>query len=786
MCVRRRTLYPAIFLIALSVAAGRAKAAPSVDPSAAEPAAPGQQAPAAPARAASSVSGAGTIDGPPPPVPPAVITRDDQGHATIRAVRIAQPLKIDGRLDEDVYRSVPAAGDFIQQEPREGEAATEKTDTWVFFDDENLYISARCWDEHPERWVVTELRHDNGNIIENEHLSVSLDTFHDRRNGFHFQTTPLSPLREAAFTDEVNINTNWNTVWQVKADRFEGGWALEMAIPFKSLRYRGSGPQIWGINFRRNVKWKNELSFLTRVPREYGHNGIFRMSTAGTLVGLETPAQSMNLELKPYAISALTTDRTAAAPFSNRFSGEAGFDFKYGLTRSLIADATYNTDFAQVEEDVQQVNLTRFSLQFPEKRDFFLEGQGIFNFGGPRSTGGGTNDVPVLFFSRRIGLNQGQAVPVIAGGRLTGTAGKFGIGMLNIETDDKPGAGAVATNFSVARLKRDVLRRSNIGLLVTRRAPTVGTVGSNLAVGGDMNLSFFRNLTINGYYAWTETPGAAEGDQSSYRGRFDYAGDRYGLQVEHLLVGGKFNPEIGFLRRGDFRRSTVAARFSPRPRSNRVIRKFNWETTYDYITDSGGTRVENRQASGIFRIDFHNSDQWTVDYTHDFEYLPRNFQIAPHVVVPIGSYDYNTARMTYELGQQHRLAGQLSVATGTFYDGHKSEASLSSSRLSLVTRVSVEPGITLNWVDLPQGRFKTRLMTARTIITPSARMLISSLTQYNGSDHTLSLSVRLRWEYTPGSELFVVYSDGRDTLVSGVPEILNRSFAVKVTRLLRF
>jgi hypothetical protein len=203
-------------------------------------------------------------------VAPAVITRDDKGGATVRAVRIDQPLKIDGQLDEEVYISVPGAGDFIMQEPREGEPATAQTDTWVFFDNENLYIAARCWDEHPERWVVTELRHDNGNIIENENLSVALDTFHDRRNGFFFQTNPLGALREQAFTDEVNINSNWNTVWQVKSGRFEGGWTIEMAIPFKSLRYRGSGPQVWGINFRRMVKWKNETSFLTRVPQAYG------------------------------------------------------------------------------------------------------------------------------------------------------------------------------------------------------------------------------------------------------------------------------------------------------------------------------------------------------------------------------------------------------------------------------------------------------------------------------------------------------------------------------------
>jgi hypothetical protein len=480
----------------------------------------------------------------------------------------------------------------------------------------------------------------------------------------------------------------------------------------------------------------------------------------------------------------LTTDHAAAPSYSNRFSRNAGFDFKYGLTRSLIADATVNTDFAQVEEDLQQINLTRFSLQFPEKRDFFLEGQGMFNFGG-RGVGGSGSDVPILFFSRRIGLSQGQPVPVVAGGRLTGTVGKFGIGALNIETDDKLSAGAVATNFSVVRLKRDILRRSNIGLLATRRTPAASQSASNAAVGADANLAFFRSLSINSYYARTATPGVT-GDQSSYRGRFDYAGDRYGLQAEHLLVGDRFSPEIGFLRRSDFRRSSIGARFSPRPKANRLIRRLDWEAGYDYITDSRRTRVENRQGSATFQVDFDSSDQFTLDYTHDFEYLPRNFQIAPAVVVPIGGYDYDTVRMTYDLGQQRAVSGRLSVATGTFYDGHKKEANFTSGRIALSARVSIEPGVTMNWIDLPQGTFQNRLLTARGIFTPSPRMLISSLMQYNASDRTVSSSVRLRWEYIPGSELFIVYSDGRNTSEAPVSGLVNRSFALKLTRLLRF
>jgi len=747
--------------------------------------------------------GLAAIIGPPAPVPPAVISRDDRGRATVRAVRIERPIRLDGRLDEETYLTVPAIGDFIQLEPDEGEPATEKTDTWIFFDDRNLYVSARCWDSQPERMVANELRRD-GNVTQNENFVVILDTFYDHRNGSFFQTNPLGAIREQAITDEGNPNASWNTVWEVRTGRFEGGWTLEMVIPFKSLRYRGAGSQVWGINFRRTVRWKNEASYLTRMPAAYGNVAIHYLSLAATLVGLETPAQSMNLEIKPYLVSSLTTDHATSVPFHNRLDRSGGFDVKYGLTRSLIADATVNTDFAQVEEDLQQVNLTRFSLFFPEKREFFLEGQGIFNFGlggGSFGTGGaggslgGAADVPLMFFSRRIGLSQGQAVPVVAGGRVTGKAGRYGIGMVNIQTDEKPSAGAVATNFSIVRLKRDVLRRSNIGVIATRRSPTTGNDDSNLAVGLDANMLFFENLTINSYYARTSDTFAGvftskqrpdpEVDESSYRARLEYAADRYGLQLEHLMVGNGFNPEIGFMRRANFRRNTVGARFSPRPRSSRLVRKLVWEGGFDHITDAKNLVVENWEAQGNFRVEFNTGDHWNMEYTRDYEYLAERFQIAPRVTVPSGGYTYQFLRMGYMLGPQHRVSGRATASNGTFYEGRRTEASY-SGRVALGAHLNFEPGITLNWVTLPQGDFSARLMTTRAIVTPTPRMVVSGLFQYNASAHTLNSNVRLRWEYAGGSELFVVYSDGRDTLASGVPELLNRSLALKLTRLLRF
>ena len=292
--------------------------------------------------------------------------RGDDGTVTARARRIPEPISLDGRLDEAIYQSHRPIDGFIQQEPTEGAPASEKTDVWIFFDDTNIYVGARCWDSAPGRDVVTEMRRDQNNITQNESFTVVFDTFLDRRNGFFFQTTPIGAIRDQAIEND-SPNVNWNTVWDARSGRFDGGWTLEMIIPFKSLRYPSAGDQTWGLNFRRVVKWKNEYSYLTAMAASFGTgNAIMKMGSAATLVGIETPSQSKNLELKPYAVSSVTTDTAAAVPFSNDLNGNAGFDFKYGITRGLIADATIRTDFAQVEEDVQQDNLTRFSLFFPE------------------------------------------------------------------------------------------------------------------------------------------------------------------------------------------------------------------------------------------------------------------------------------------------------------------------------------------------------------------------------------------------------------------------------------
>ena len=726
------------------------------------------------------------IDGPPPPQPPDVISRDPAGRATVRAVRVVDALTIDGTLDERVYETVAPFGGFIQMEPTAGAPATERTEAWVFFDDTHLYIAARAWNAAPEsEWVVNEMRRDSVNLSQNESVGVLIDTFYDRRNGILLTFNPIGGRTDGQVSNERSYNSDWNPVWTLETGRFEGGWSFEAAIPFKSMRYRLGRAQVWGLQLRRRVRHKNETSFLTPMDPGLGQTAIFQVSQSATLVGLEVPPSGRPIEIKPYLIGDVSSDVSASPAVSNELGGNVGLDLvKYGITENLTADFTVNTDFAQVEADEQQVNLTRFSLFFPEKREFFLENQGLFAFGGA-GTGpfGGGGNTPVLFYSRQIGLNQGREVPIVAGGRLTGRVGTFSVGVLNIQTDDALEAGAVATNFSVVRLNRDLLRRSRVGAILTRRSVSTRGPGSNETYGVDGTFAFYENLSMNTYWATTRTSGLR--DEVSYRGQLDYTGDRYGVQLERLVVGTDFNPEVGFLRRSDFERSFGSFRFSPRPQSIAAIRKFSWEGQFDYITDRDGV-LETREVQGRFGIEFESSDNVNGTYTRSYELLKQPFPIAPGVTIPVGGYSFQDVRVSLALGQQRPLSGTLSVQHGSFFSGTRTSVGFSRGRLEVTPQLSIEPSVSVNWVDLPEGEFTTELVTARTTYTVTPLMFVSALVQYNSSNDSLGANLRFRWEYQPGSELFVVYNEQRDTLTPHFPELENRALIIKINRLFRF
>ena len=730
---------------------------------------------------------------PPPPVAPQTITRNEDGGATIRAVRL-QGLVVDGVLDEAVYTTVPSFGGFIQMEPTAGAPATERTEAWVFFDDTNLYVAARVWDSVPEsEWVVNEMRRDSVNLAQNEGIGILLDTFYDRRNGIFFTFNPIGGRADGQVSNERSYNPDWNPVWTLGTGRFEGGWSFEAAIPFKSMRYRPGQSQVWGLQLRRRVRHKNETSFLTPLDPGLGQTAIFQVSQSATLVGLEVPASGHPIEIKPYVIGDVRSDLNGSPAVSNEFGGNVGLDLvKYGVTENLTADFTVNTDFAQVEADEQQVNLTRFSLFFPEKREFFLENQGTFGFGGTASSGpfGGSGDTPVMFYSRRIGLNEGREVPIIAGGRLTGRLGRFSLGLINIQTDDEPVSGALPTNFSVVRIKRDVLRRSSIGAIVTNRSALADAPGSNQTYGVDATFAFYDNVAIDTYWAKTQTTGQS-GQDTSYKGAFRYNGDLYGVTAEHLFVDAQFSPEVGFVRRDDFRKSRGSFRFSPRPRAIEAIRKFTWDGSYTYITDAAGI-IETREARGRFQTEFENSDTFDVSYTDTHDFLKEPFSIAPGITIPVGGYDFWNARTSVGFGQQRRIAGSVFAEHGAFYGGTKTALGFGGGgpfgvRIELTPQFSFEPGLSFNWIDLPQGGFTTQLVRTRTTYTFTPAMFVSALIQYNSSNDALSINLRLRWEYQPGSELFIVYNEQRDTLApASFPQLENRAFIVKVNRLFRF
>ena len=733
-----------------------------------------------------------TFDGPPVPIAPSVISRDASGRATIRAQRLTTPLRIDGRLDEPVYASVPSISDFIQTEPTAGASANEKTEVWILFDDDSVYIVARCWETHPERIVANEMRRDNFGIVQNDNFAWSFDTFFDKRNGVLFEVNPVGGRVDGQLTNESQVNLDWNPVWDLATGRFEGGWVVEAALPFKSLRYRPGRTQTWGFQVRRRSRWRNEISYVTPIPAAFGGRGHFQVSLAATLTGLEVPPGSRNLEIKPYAISDLTSDLVATPTISNELGGNVGVDLKYGVTQNLTADVTVNTDFAQVEADEQQVNLTRFSLFFPEKREFFLENQGLFAFGGAGAGPfGGGGDTPILFYSRRIGLNEGRAVPIDVGGRLTGRIGAFNVGALSIQTGDEAVSAAPATNFSVVRLKRDILRRSSLGAIFTRRSVSSRGTGSSESYGIDGTFGFYDNLSIDTYWATTSTRGASGDDVISYRTQVDYAGDRYGVQVEHLVVGADFNPEVGFLRREDFERSFASFRFSPRPQGIAAIRKLSWEGRVDYITDRASV-LETRQAQGRFGIEFENSDQFNVEYTRSYEFLEQPFQIASDVTIPVGTYRFQDVLTSFQFGRQRNVSGTVSVQHGGFFSGDRTTVRFgfggggSRGRLELTPQFSLEPGLSLNWIDLPEGRFTARLLTNRITFTFTPLMFISALLQYNSSNDSVGANLRFRWEYQPGSELFVVYDEQRDTMARGYPALESRAFVIKMNRLFRF
>jgi hypothetical protein len=682
------------------------------------------------------------------------------------AVQISEAPTIDGVLDDRAWQTVAPLGDFVQAEPFEGQPASERTEVRIVYDDQALYVGVICHDADPSQIVTTDTRRDSS-LGDMDSFQVIFDTFYDQQNGFIFGTNAAGVQYDAQVRDQGNVSTTWDGSWDVRTRTTETGWTAEFRIPLRTLRY-GPAPQTWGLNFFRNIQRARERTYWSPLARIYSFG---RLSSAGELRGLNlrTPR---NFKVLPYLVS--SANRNFAPGSSTDLNGDIGFDAKFGITPSLNLDATVNTDFAQVEVDTQQINLTRFNLRFPEKRPFFQENSGLFKIGKG-------NELD-LFFSRRIGLDdEGLLVPIRGGGRLSGKAGGLNVGVLNMQT--AASSMRAANNFSVARVSRELPNRSGIGGMFVGRTGTGSLARSgdwNRTWGTDARLGVGEAFNVTGFAARSETPGLG-GRDYAYNVDSEYDDGRHLVNAEYGVTGEDFNPEVGYLGREDgYRRYYLKFQESMRQAKIRSwgFREFLPHiayTRYDYLDDGNLQSAE-------FHLDNHwdweNGNFIATSLDGTWEGLRVPFQVYPGVVVPPGEHGGFRFNVRANTDRRKWLFARLDWDMGRFLTGHQS-----SPLVQVILRNSGRFAVDTTWnyrsITLPQGAFHTNLGNARVTYNFSPSLFVQSLLQYNDRTERFSTNLRFHWLQTAGTGFFVVYNDTES--MNGLGPV-NRAFIVKYVR----
>jgi hypothetical protein len=682
------------------------------------------------------------------------------------AVRTTERIVIDGKLDEPAWELAPPAKDFVQKVPVTGRPESERTEVRFLYDDDNLYFGVFCYDSVPSSIAVNDLEKDF-NFRGSDNIQIAFDSLYDRRSAFSFRTNPAGARADAQLIDNA-INHDWDVVWDVRTSINEQGWVAEFRVPFKSLRFSSEPKQVWGLNMTRKLIRGNEDTFWSPLPMRYG---ISRTSLYGTLVGLENLTPGRNLKVTPFVTAGSTQfRRSPAGAFTSDHDLDGGVDLKYSVTPSLTFDATYRTDFAQVEVDQQQVNLTRFSLLFPEKRDFFLENAGTFVFGA------GNNLVP--FFSRRIGLTDaGTPVPILGGGRLTGRTGPYTVGALTMRTE---ASGTTPANqYSVGRAKRSLWSNSWIGAIGTNRDSTIGG-DFNRMYGADAHLEFYQNLLVDANLLRSHTPRLSGHDQARQL-EVAWRDDEVTLASGYNELQENFNPEVGFVRRGNIRRYNGNASWNPIIDSSDLIRTLTFGSSVDYYETASTRDVETRGTGLNLGIDFENNAAISLAATDNFDRLVMPFNIRPEIAIPTGDYSYLDYSLQANTNPGRRLSGSGTVEWGEFWDG---------DRTSLRGAVDMKPNhhlsLTFSYqrdnVTLPLGSFTANLVGTRVRYAFSPRMFLASFFQYNSTTRQVSSNVRFNLIHHPLSDLFVVYNDTRDP----AGRSLQRALILKLTNLVDF
>jgi len=677
---------------------------------------------------------------------------------TLRAVRLSAAPVLDGRVEDDpVWAPVPASEGFRQTRPFAGEESSERTTVRVGYTTDTLYLAVVCFDRDPKRIIVSDTRRD-ASLRDSDSIQVIVDSFEDRQNGFVFGTNPAGILYDGQVSNEGQgnlggsrfqrgaiggFNLNWDGSWRAQATIGDFGWSAELAIPFKTLRYPAEKVQSWGINFQRIIRRRNEVAYWAPLDQQFD---LHRLSDAGTLTDLEVPAQR-NLLLMPALVSSV---REASDADGSTSDGELSIDAKYGVTPSLTLDASYNTDFAQVEVDEQQVNLDRFNLFFPEKRPFFLENAGLFSVGLP-----GEVD---LFFSRRIGIgDEGEPISIDGGLRLSGKLGATNVGMLAMRTDDvgsRPG-----DSFGVARVSRELRNRSRVGAIAVIRDSSGQVAGGddqNRTFGIDGRWGIGEYHSLSGFVAQTETPGIGE-DDHAFLAEYGFTSPAWRSSFGYLEVGDGFNPEVGFLARRGFRRPSGLLMRLIRPQKLAGLHELRPHVSYRGFWDFDGF-----QETGFLHLDNHwewrNGYEVHTGVNLTLEGVKEPFEIAPGVFVEAGTYEHEEGQLVFVTNAGAPVSFSSTIVAGGFFGGDRVSVD-STLRLRRGERLTSEIGWERDEVDLPLGEFAVDLGRLRLSYSFTPKVLLQALVQYNDRTDRLTTNLRFSWLREASTGLFVVVNE---------------------------
>ncbi len=651
-----------------------------------------------------------------------------------------EPVRLDGSLSERGWEDAQPVSQFFQRELVEGAPATEKTEVRILFDAENLYIGITCFDSEPDRILRREMQRD-AYLRDDDNFAVVIDTFQDRRNAYYFSTNP-NGARNDALVSGGNSSDDWNGVWDAAARVTDFGWTAEMVIPFKTLRFSKTEGQDWGINFRRIIRRKHEEVLWTSWGR---NDGLLQLSKCGALTGLGNPSRSRQIDFKPFALGGL--EKTAGVKMGDNV--KYGLDVKYPVTSQLTLDLTTFTDFAQVESDREEINLTRFSINYPEKREFFLEGADIFQFASSNTT---------PFYSRRIGLTEDRKqVRILGGAKLVGKSGKYNIGVIDMQTDDENGF--PSANHAVVRVKRDILRNSYIGFIGTNYSNTKSydsqTYGADFLYKTDSFLGN-QNYEFGGYLANDRDP---RHDSGTRAGRLFMTmdNDQYEIELLYHAVGKHYTPDVGYVRRGGIRQSRVSFEYTPRVSLPHVKKLLFKPFGMNYYTDSG-SRLQTREMSfQIFGLLFNSDDRIELNAYGVYERLDRDFQIYGDVVIPRGGYEWWDYELELMTSESRPVYFETHAHRGDFYNGTRvninSTVGVKTSRY-----YAFEADMTYNDITVSGRNFVTREYGGRVVLNFTTRLNASTLVQYNNDTNEVNMNFRLHFIPQIGSDVYLVYN----------------------------